>query len=265
MTAARPGPCRPYVVGEHARAIRNRVLLAAAVALAAALVLPPLLTAAARALAPTASGVVDLLDTAGFAVVYLVALWLVVGPGRLSAIEILVWGSRSAAAGYAAVTGIRDPTDAAAAAAWLRANPPAPNEAPEARYWRAHAHLVAGDLAGARSVLATLRDVAEYGYAVASLEAQLALAEGTEPHLDDVAARAETWNDPLGHAVAMANLGALRAQRAFVCGEDDVAAVLTVRSGVDGRPARFFLIRAWLPIIGITMAAWLIARLVGTA
>lgn len=265
MAAGARPQCRPYVLGEHARAIRRRVLAAAVVALAAAVVLPPLLGWVLAAAAPDASGLRELLDAVGFAAVYLVVLWLAVGPRRLAATEILVWGSRYATAGYAATTGIRDPTDAVAAGAWLRAYPPTADEDPERRYWRAHAHLVAGDVPGARSVLSTLTDVPEYGYAVASLEAQLALAEGGAPDLEKVAAAADAWTEPLGRAVAMANLGALRGQRAFVCGEDDVAAVLSVRRGVGGRAARFFLIRAWLPIIGITLSAMLIGRLVGTA
>lgn len=265
MTGPRSGPCRPYVVGQHARSLLRRVLLAFVVAVVAAITLPPLLRAAVVAVAPDAPVVLEVIDVAGFAVVYLVVAWLVVGPRRLAAMQILIWGSRYAAAGYAAVTGIRDPADAAAAAAWLNEHPPAEDEGPETRYWRAHAHLVAGDLPRARSVLASLAGVADYGYAVASLEAQIALAEGSEPELGAVAAAAEAWTDPLGRAVAMANLGALRAQRAFACGEDDVAAALTVRRAVGGRPARFFLTRAWLPILGLTAASLVIGGLVAPA
>jgi hypothetical protein len=238
------------------------VLVAAAVALAAAVVVPPLLRTVLRE-----TPVAELLDIAGFAATYLLVLWLAVGPRRLAAMEILVWGSRYATAGYRAVTGIRDSTDAGAAAAWLRAHPApagAAPEDPEVRYWRAYAHLVAGDLPGARTVLASLAGTEGYGYAVASLEAQIALADGSEPDLRAVESAAMAWSDPLGRAVAMANLGALRAQRAFVCGEDHVAPVLTVRAGVGGRPSRYFLTRAWLPIIAVTIGSIALGRAIGS-
>lgn len=262
-------PCRPYVIGEHARALRNRVLVAFGVALVAAIVIPSLLRSLLATMqsgpSPARDLIGGLLDVAGFAVVYLLTLWLAVGPRRLAAMEILVWGSRYASAGYAAVTGIRDPTDAAAAAEWLRGHPAPTDDMPEARYWRAHAHLVAGDLTGARSVMGSLADIEGYGYALVSLEAQIAMAEGKEPDLDAVTAAAEGWPDALGRAVAMANLGALRAQRAFVCGQDDVAAALSVRPGVGGRASRFFLLRAWLPILGLTVGAIVLGRLLGTS
>lgn len=213
---------------------------------------------------PAADLIVTLLDVAGFAVVYVVILWLAVGPRRLAAMEILVWGSRYATAGYSATTGIRDPTDAAAAAEWLRTHPAGDDEDPDTRYWRAHAHLVAGDSQSARSGISGLRGVEGYEYAVAALEAQISLAEGLEPDLEAVAASAERWPDPLGRAVAMANLGALRGQRAFVCGEDDVAAVLSVRRGVGGRASRFFLIRVWLPVIALTVGALILGRAIGS-
>lgn len=59
-----------------------------------------------------------------------------------------------------------------------------------------------------------------------------AVAEGIEQDFEAVAAAAEGWPGPLGRAAAMANLGAPRGRPAFVCGGDDVAAVLTVRSSV---------------------------------
>lgn len=269
MTDDRSATCRAYLIGAHARALRARVLVAFGIALVAAILVPPLLRAVLPLIASGSPQALDLmrelLDGAGFAVVYLLTLWLAIGPRRLAAMEILVWGSRYATAGYSAVTGIRDPADADAASQWLRTHPAPAAEEPEARYWRAYAHLAAGDLQGARSVLTGLAGVEGYGYAVASLEAQIALAEGIEPDLEAVAAAAEGWPDPLGRAVAMANLGALRGQRAFVCGGDDVAAVLTVRSGVGGRPSRFFLVRAWLPVIGLTAGALVLARVLGTS
>lgn len=260
-------PCRAYVIGDHARSLRRRVLVAFGIALVIALIVPPSIRAL---LGPPASGspaidlLVRLLDVAGFAAAYLVTLWLAVGPRRLAAMEILVWGSRYATAGYSAVTGIRDPTDAAAAAEWLRTHLAGDDEGPEARYWRAYAHLVAGETQGARSIGAGLRGVEGYEFALASLEGQIALAEGLEPDLEAVATAAERSPDPLGRAVAMANLGALRAQRAFVCGEDDVAAALSVRSDIGGRASRYFLIRVWIPIIALTVGALLLAQVIGT-
>jgi hypothetical protein len=266
---ADPRPCRPYVLGEHARALRNRVLLGTGIALVASMVLPSflwmLLPFLGTAFAPAVDPAAEIIDAGGFAVVYLLTLWLAVGPRRLAAMEILVWGSRYATAGYSAVTGIRDATDGEAAAEWLRTHPAPADEAPEARYWRAYAHLVAGDLAGARAALARLLSVEGYAYAVASLEAQIALAEGSQPDLAAVEAAAAAWPDALGRAVAMANLGALRAQHAFVCGGDDVAAARSVRTSVGGRPSRYFLLRAWLPIIGLTIGAIILGRLVGTS
>ena len=259
--------CRPYVIGDHARALRRRIVVAFAIALGVALVVPGLLRVVLESLAeatPAVGLIVDAIDLAGFAAVYLLTLWLAVGPRRLAAMEILVWGSRYATAGYIAVTGIRDPTDAAAAAEWIRTHPAAKDEDPETRYWRAHAHLVAGDVQGARSGLSRITGIAGYEFAVASLSAQIALAEGVEPDLNAVAAAAQGWPDPLGRAVAMANLGALRAQRAFACGEDDVAAALSVRPGIGRRASRFFLVRAWLPIIVLTIGVVLLGRLIGS-
>lgn len=269
MTDDRSATCRAYVIGAHARALRARVLVAFGIALVAAILVPPLLRSLLFLIPPGSPQTVDLirelLDASGFGVVYLVTLWLAIGPRRLAAMEILAWGSRYATAGYSAVTGIRDPADAAAASEWLRTHPAPADEEPESRYWRAYAHLVAGDLGGARSLLPGLAGIEGYGYAVASLKAQIDLAEGIEPDLGAVAAAAERWPDPLGRAVAMANLGALRGQRAFVCGADEIDAVLTVRSGVGGRASRFFLVRAWLPIVGLTAGALVLGRLLGTS
>lgn len=44
-----------------------------------------------------------------------------------------------------------------------------------------------------------------------------------------------------------------------------MAAAHTVRSGVGGRASRYFLLRAWLPIIGLTIAAIILGRLIGTS
>ena len=241
--------------------------MAFGIALVVALIVPPsirVILEPAASRSPAIELIAELIDIAGFAVAYLVALWLAVGPRRLAAMEILVWGSRYATAGYSAVTGIRDPTDAAAAAEWLRTHPAGADEGPDARYWRAYAHLVTGDTRGARSIGAGLRGVEGYEFALASLEGQISLAEGVEPDLEAVAAAADRWPDALGRAVAMANLGALRAQRAFVCGGDDVAAALSVRAGIGGRASRYFLIRAWLPILALTAGAVLLGQVIGS-
>lgn len=47
------------------------------------------------ALPPAVDLPAEIVDAAGFAVVYLLTLWLAIGPRRLAAMEILVWGSRT--------------------------------------------------------------------------------------------------------------------------------------------------------------------------
>lgn len=57
--------------------------------------------------------------------------------------------------------------------------------------------------------------------------------------------------------------------RRYVIGEHarslrNRVAALSVRSGVDGRASRYFLLRAWLPIVGLPIGAIVIGRLVGS-
>lgn len=260
-TEARATPCRPYWPGEHARALRRRILTGLGVGFLAALIVPSVVRAA---LLVGMFGftepvdelplVVRVVDEAGFAVTFFVAAWAWVGPRRWGAIEILVWGSRYAAEGYAAVTGIRDPADGAAAGEWLRATPASDDDPPEVVYWRAHAQFVSRDLAGARATVARLADRPDYRYAIASLEAQMAMAEGRVPDLAAVESALAFWTEPLARAIAAANLGALRAQHAWSCGQDDVGAALSVRPLLGGHASNFLLTRVWLPIAAVALA-----------
>lgn len=267
MIAAEPAepllaPCRPYWPGDHVRDLRRRILVALGIGFLAALFIPPIIRAAILIGMFGLTGVPDedpvlvrAIDEAGFVVTFFAVAWAWVGPRRWRAIEILLWGSRYAAAGYAAVTGIRNPVDGAAAAEWLRATPASDDEPPESIYWRAHAHFVSRDVAGARGTLARLAGRPDYRYAIASLEAQIAMAEGRAPNFEAVEAALEDWTEPLGRAVAAANLGALRAQRAWSCGEDDVAAAISVEPLLGGHASHYLLTRVWLPIAAVT-ALW---------
>ena len=257
-----PEPCRPYWPGDHVRDLRRRILVALGLGVLAAVFIPSIIRAAVLIGMFGLTGrpdedpvVIRVLDEAGFTVTFFVVAWAWVGPRRWRAIEILVWGSRYAAAAYAAVTGIRNPVDGAAAAEWLRKTPASDDEPPESIYWRAHAHFVSRDLAGARATLSRVAERPDYRYAVASLEAQMAMAEGREPDLPAVEAALEGWTEPLALAVAAAGLGALRAQRAWSCGEDDVGATLSVQPLLGGHASHYLLTRVWLPIAALT-ALW---------
>ena len=265
-------PCRPYWPGEHARALRRRILVALGIGLLAAFVLPSLLRALVLTVTdaplggspdPAVATVVGLIDGFGFSMTAILVAWLWVGARRWDAIEILVWGSQYAAAGYAAVTGIRDPTDAEAAAAWLRANPAPQDEAPEVTYWRAHAQFVSRDLDGARSTVQRLAARADYGFAIASLNAQIAMAQGTHPDLAAVESALPSGSG-LERAIAAANLGALRAQTAWRCGADDVAAARSVRQLMGRHGSNFLLFRMWLPVLGLIVVVSVVTALLGT-
>ena len=111
--AERAQPCRPYRVGEHSRALRNRLLvsmLIAVVIAAAATVIVPI----GIALAVPGDGGRQASEVAALVtlpVVFVVEHWALIGPRRWAALELLIWASRFAAAGYTAATGIREPTD----------------------------------------------------------------------------------------------------------------------------------------------------------
>ena len=271
--AGAAAPCRPYWPGEHARALRTRILTGLGLGLLAALVVPSLLRAVLLTVtdaplggspAPGVATVVGLIDDFGFSITAILVAWLWVGARRWDAIEILVWGSQYPAAGYAAVTGIRDPTDAEAAAAWLRANPAPPDEAPEVVYWRAHAQFVSRDLDGARSTVQRLAAREDYRFAIASLDAQIAMAQGVHPDLGAVESALPS-GDGLERAIAAANLGALRAQDAWRCGTDDIAAARSVRPLMGRHGSNFLLLRLWLPALGLTLIVSVLIRLLGTS
>ena len=257
-------PCRPYRIGDHARAIRNRLLVSMVVSVviaAAATVIVPIGLAVA---VPGEGGLAasSLAAIVTLPVAFVIGHWALVGPRRWTALEILIWGGRFAAAGFSATTGIRDPTDRAAAAAWLASRPADDEKDPAVTYWRAYVRVLTGDPDGARADVPRLEGVEGYDFARAELLGEIDLSEGKPVDVAAVEAAARAIEDPFQRAIAAANLGALGAQLAWTCGRDDVAPVLAVRPLVGDHARGFMLRHYWLPFVAVTAASAVVFSIV---
>lgn len=259
-------PCRPYRIGDHSRAERNRLLRSMVIAVvlaAAASVAVPIGLALAipgEAGATAASITAVVLLPLGL----MVGHWAIIGRRRWAALELLIWAGRHVTSEFRAATGLRDPTDAAAAARWIAEHPPQADEDVAVMYWRVHLHVLAGDPAAAREELLRLADAPGYEFERAELAGEIDLAEAKPVDLEAIAGAVRRIDDPFRRGVSAVNLGALGAQIAWTCGRDDVEPVLAQRSLV-GDLARGTLLRSyWLPFGIVVGASAVILTIVGT-
>jgi hypothetical protein len=191
-----------------------------------------------------------------FPIVFLVLHWATIGPRRWAAIELVIWAGRISAARFLEATGISDPTDRGRGAQWLAANPRVEGENPGTTYWRAYIHLVLGDSAAARSELSVVPDDPDWEHDRATLDAQIDLAEARPAAIGRLEALVAAMPPSEERAVAAVENGALRAQIAWTCGEDDVAPVLAALPMVGGRAARTLLQHYWLRLSALTVLTW---------
>ena len=191
-----------------------------------------------------------------FPLAFVVIHWATIGRRRWASIELVVWAGRVSAARYLAVTGIRDPADGERAAAWMAGHPPLDGEDPESTYWRAYVLLLTGDEAAADVELSRLPVDGNWARERAELAAQIDLAQGRPTDIAPLQAAVEAMAPSEARAVAAVELGALKSQVAWTCGEDDVAAVLAALPDVDGRARGTLLRRYWLPLAATTLAVW---------
>lgn len=182
--------------------------------------------------------------------------WATIDRRRWTAIELLIWAGRPAAARYLAATGIGDPTDLDRASRWLASHPPEDGEPAETVYWRAYVHLLLRDRAAARADLSRVPATAEMERDRAELAAQIDLAEGLPTDVGPLEAAVRAMEPSVARAVAAIELGALRSQVAWTCGEDDVAPMLDALSLVEGRAAGTLLRSYWLALVVMMTAVW---------
>ena len=138
----------------------------------------------------------------------------------------------------------------------MAGHPPIDGEDPETTYWRAYVLLLTGDEAAAGVELARLPVDGNWARERAELAAQIDLAEGRPTDIAPLQAAVEAMPPSEARAVAAVELGALKSQVAWTCGEDDVAAVLAALPDVDGRARGTLLRRYWLPLAATTLAVW---------
>jgi hypothetical protein len=186
---------------------------------------------------------------------FLVIHWATIGARRWTAIELVVWAGRMSAARYSAATGIRDPVDRNRAEAWMASAPRADGEPAEQSYWRAYALLLAGDEAAARTELGGI-DAPDLEFDVATLAAQIDLAEGKPTDVGTLERLLAGMPPSLERAVAAVEVGALRSQVAWTCDDDDVTPVLEALPLVEGRATGTLLRRYWLPLAAVVVAVW---------
>jgi hypothetical protein len=191
-----------------------------------------------------------------FPVAFIAIHWATIGPRRWAALELVIWAGRISAARYLSATGIRDPADGERAAAWLAEHPPNEGEEPETTYWRGYVLLLLGDEGAARAEIARLPAEARWERDRAELAAQIDLAEGRATDGAPLEATMNAMPPSEGRAVAAVELGALRSQVAWTCGDDDVAPVLAALPDVDGRARGTLLRQYWIRLAATTLIVW---------
>jgi hypothetical protein len=253
-------PCRPYHPGDHARWLRGRLtrsmLISSVVGGIASATAALVVGAALTGLSGPAAAIAGWSSIILFPLAFVAIHWATIGRRRWTSIELVVWAGRVSAARYRAATGIRDPADGARAAAWMAEHPPLDGEEPETTYWRAYGLLLTGDEAAARGELARLPVGGDWERDRAELAAQIDLAEGRATDIGPLEAAVGAMPPSEARAIAAVELGALKSQVAWTCGEDDVGPVLEALSDVDGRAGGTLLRRYWLPLAAMTLAVW---------
>ena len=253
-------PCRPYHPGDHARWLRGRLtrsmliasVVGAIVSASAALVVGVVLAG----LSGPAATIADWSRIVLFPVAFIALHWATIGRRRWAAIELVLWAGRVSADRSMSAIGIRDPADPERAAAWLGEHPPSSGEEPETTYWRGYMLLVQGDESGARAEVERLPSEGGWERDRAELAAQIDLAEGRATDVAPLAAAVGAMPASEMRAVAAVELGALRAQVAWTCGDDDVAPVLAALPDVEGRARGTLLRQYWIRLATTTLLAW---------
>jgi hypothetical protein len=253
-------PCRPYHPGDHARWLQGRLTRSMLIAS----VVGGIVSATAALIAGVAiSGLSGLAATVAgwssiilFPAAFVAIHWATIGRRRWTAIELVVWAGRVSAARYRAATGIRDPANAQRATAWLADHPPVDGEEPETTYWRAYVLLLTGDAVGARVELARIPVDGQLERDRAELLAQIDLAEGRSTDIGPLGAAVAAMPPSEARAAAAVELGALRSQVAWTCGEDDVGPVLEALPDVEGRAGGTLLRQYWIRLVAMTLVVW---------
>lgn len=189
--------------------------------------------------------------------------WLAFGPRRWRALELTAWAGRSEAAQFRAATGIRDPLDRAAAAAWLSATPRTADEPPDVLRWRAYLELLVGRAEVARSLIGELAAMPGWRIEADLLAAMVAQVEGGEIDLDGLEQAVAALEPSAQRAMHAADVAALRMQVAWTCAEDDVAAGLGLAPLVAPHADGHLLRAYWLPLIALTVGTLILLTLVG--
>ena len=191
-----------------------------------------------------------------FPVAFIAIHWATIGRRRWAAIELVVWAGRVSAARLLTATGIRDNADPRPVATWLSEHPPRDGEEPETTYWRGYLLLLQGDEPGARAEVGRLPATGEWERDGAVMTAQIDLAEGRPTDIARIEAAVRTMPGSEARAIAAVELGALRSQVAWTCGDDDVAPVLAAMPDVDVRARGTLLRHYWLRLAVTTLVAW---------
>ena len=263
-------PCRPYQVGEHARALSRMLLwrlLASAVI--AGIATPSIGIVLALLLARDGGAPPDALplrlisSPLALGLILLAVDYLLVR-GRLArTLSTLIWAGRRALVDLRATTGVTRPADRAAAATWLAEHPVPLDEDPATTASRVHLQVVVGDLDGARASVASLPDLSSADALLkAVLGAQVALAGGQPFAADDLRARVEQEADPETRAYMAVEVAALIAQARWTCRGDHLTPVDWAAPFVAGRDRGTLLRGYWLPVTALAVVSSIVLGIV---
>lgn len=236
-------------MGEHARALSRRLWLTLLAGGAVAGILVPVAT---LLLALTGVAPMDVVGRYAWLVgsppCVLGVHWLLFGPRRWQMLEMLIWAGRIRSAAFRAATGIRNPTSRSGATRWLAANPERAGEPPATAYWRAYMHLVLDAPAEAHRLAELVRRDPDLAVAADILDAQVDLAQGRAASIRELEAAARGYEASFERALTFAEIGALRAQAAWTCGADDVAAATGAWPEVQPFVRGYLLRSYWVPL-----------------
>lgn len=264
MSAGATRPCRPYRLGDHGRAWRRRMWMTLAVGFVSGAVVSTAVPVAFNlGGAPLPPEVLAWASWVLFIGTAFAVHWLAFGVRRWRALELTAWAGRIEAAAFRAVTGIRDPLNRDAAAAWLEAQPRAADEEPDRLRWRAYLELLVGRPDVARTLIGELATVPGRAIEADLLEAMVAQLEGSEIELDALERAVAALEPSAQRAMHAADVAALRMQVTWTCAGDDVSAGLRlaplIAPHADGHLLRVY----WLPLTALTVGGIVLLTLLG--
>jgi len=207
----------------------------------------------------------DLLISYGvFLAVYAVALALVLlrdfGHELGDALAVVIWARLDAEEHSKRLTGAKIPVGHAAAAAWLARHGDTPDLAPQ----RMVAHILTGDLEGARATLNHYPTTTPHQrFELASDRWFVDFVSGDDPSLAAVEAAEEEVVDPEDRARAAASVATLRAHGLAAAGGNWLHALASGRAAVGDRANMLVVSRMLMPTWTIYMAS--AALLIGIA